>query len=214
MQCISCLDFHNKNSLLYWQRKSADSFRPICKHNKTETERLNTMGSPTIHAQLSAKRFGGKPEDYLKVHELMDSSKSAMADLRHRTLTHNSWFVTTILERIFGQTIKNSDGKDIAVRDIGQWHVMEDFHGHFPTVQDYLMNMTFQPWMDNGAEVPPSNIGLPPLDKALLDPKPQATKKPDEASLAVSGMEPIEVDSSDDPEFPPKRNCGGGGRLD
>lgn len=32
---------------------------------------------PYIHAELSAKRFGGVPEDYLDIHELMDSSKAA-----------------------------------------------------------------------------------------------------------------------------------------
>ena len=157
------------------------------------------MGSPIIHAELSAKRFGGKPEDYLKIHELMDSSKEAMSDLRHRVLTHNSWFVTKILEMIFGPTIENSEGKKISVRLIGQWHVMEDFQGAFPTVQDYVTNFKLQPWMDNGKDGarPPSEEGLPPFDTSLLIPKPRP--------------EPEEF-SSDSGFFP--RGCGSEGRID
>lgn len=56
---------------------------------------------PHIHAESSAKKFGGKPEDYLDIHNLLDSSKAALCDSRHRVLTHNSWFVGVILEKIW-----------------------------------------------------------------------------------------------------------------
>jgi len=36
------------------------------------------------HALSSVKRFGGKPEDYLPIHEFFDESKSHFADFRHR----------------------------------------------------------------------------------------------------------------------------------
>jgi hypothetical protein len=158
------------------------------------------MGSPSLHAEQSAKRFGGVPQDYIEIHELMDSSKKAFSDLRHRALTHNSWFVTEILEKIFGRTIKNSAGVKVAVRDIGQWHVMEDFGGSFPTAQDYLTNFKLEPWMDNGANdsVPPSHVGLPKFNKSLLTPKPFVTPKKET---------PPRV-------FRPSGGCGGGGRFD
>lgn len=41
---------------------------------------------PFIRAQLSAKKFGGKPEDYLDIHHEMDISKSCLADVRHRAI--------------------------------------------------------------------------------------------------------------------------------
>lgn len=75
------------------------------------------MSKPWIHALSSAKRYGGKPEDYMDIHNLMDSSKSSIADNRHRALTHNSWFIGYILEKVFGSTLKNSDGKIVSVRD-------------------------------------------------------------------------------------------------
>lgn len=62
------------------------------------------MSKPIIHARSSARRFGGEPEDYLPIHDLMDSSKAVFPDNRHRALTHNSWFFF-IVERIFGHEI-------------------------------------------------------------------------------------------------------------
>ncbi len=114
------------------------------------------MGKPHQHAESSAKKFGGKLEDYLEVHLLLDSSKMAFADNRHRALTHNSWFVNHILPKIFGNTITNSDKKSISVIDIAEQHILEDFSYHFiPTAQDYLTQMMKSSWM-HGQGLPPS----------------------------------------------------------
>ena len=117
------------------------------------------MAKPWIHAESSARKFGGKPEDYIEIHNLMDSSKAAFADNRHRALTHNAWFIGTILERIFGVTFENSDGKTVSVRDIGEQHVLEDYGNRYiPTAQDFLAEMNFRNWMNNGLNAaPPSN---------------------------------------------------------
>ena len=114
------------------------------------------MAKPYLHALSSARRFGGKPEDYMDIHNLMDSSKSIMPDNRHRALTHNSWFIGTILERIFGPTFVNSAGKTVSVRDVAEQHVLEDYGGRFiPTAQDFLQDIEYRDWM-NGHGVPPS----------------------------------------------------------
>jgi hypothetical protein len=114
------------------------------------------MGKPHQHAESSAKKFGGNMEDYLEVHLLLDSSKMAFADNRHRALTHNSWFINHILPKIFGNTITNSQGKLVSVIDIAEQHILEDFTFHFiPTAQDYLMQMTISSWM-HGQGLPAS----------------------------------------------------------
>jgi hypothetical protein len=120
------------------------------------------MAKPLIHANSSARRFGGKPDDYLEIHNMMDSSKAFMADSRHRALTHNSWFIW-LLEKIFGTYITNSDGKQVSVRDIGEQHVIEDFAGRFiPSPQDYLENLELKDWMIDGkGEAPASCKKLP-----------------------------------------------------
>lgn len=115
------------------------------------------MAKPIIHAESSARKFGGKPDDYIEIHNLMDSSKATIADSRHRALTHNSWFVGVILEKIFGVTLTNSDGKTISVREIGEQHVLEDFGNRFiPSAQDYLQEIEIQEWMIKGTGCPPS----------------------------------------------------------
>lgn len=122
------------------------------------------MAKPHIHANSSARKYGGVPEDYMPIHNFMDSSKSAMPDNRHRALTHNSWFIGAggPLELAFGVTIKNSDGKVVSVRDIGEDHILEDFGMKFiPTASDYLQEMEFKLWMNNGREaVPPSHAKI------------------------------------------------------
>ena len=118
------------------------------------------MSKPWIHAVSSARKFGGRPEDYMDIHNLMDSSKGCIGDNRHRCLTHNSWFVAAggPLERIFGVVLKNSDGREVSVRDIGEQHILEDFGMRFiPTPQDYLEEMESKSWMSNGHKDIPSS---------------------------------------------------------
>ena len=119
------------------------------------------MSKPYIHAESSAKRWGGTPEEYLPIHQLMDSSKGTVADNRHRALTHNSWFIAPDgpLERIFGVVMTNSVGRKVMVRDIGEQHILEDFGGKFiPTPQDYLEQVPIQDWMNNGRGTPPPSF--------------------------------------------------------
>lgn len=80
------------------------------------------MAHPIEHAKSSARRFGGVPEDYVAVHCWFDESKSQLADFRHRALRHHADGIFQA-ERLFGITIKNSDGKDVPVRYIGEQHV-------------------------------------------------------------------------------------------
>lgn len=98
-------------------------------------------------------------EDYLDIHIFMDTSKATIADNRHRALTHTSWFIGTVLERVFGYSITNSDGKIVSVRDIGEQHVMEDL-GFIPTPQDYLAGIPYEKWMNGFAAKPPSMKGI------------------------------------------------------
>ncbi len=115
------------------------------------------MAKPWVHAVSSARRFGGDAEDYLEIHNHLDATKSAFADNRHRAITHNAWYIGPggPLEIAFGVTVTNSDGKRISVRTIAEQHIMEDFGGFIPTLQDFLCEMEYKPWM-NGQGEPPS----------------------------------------------------------
>jgi len=116
------------------------------------------MANAHIHSVSSARKFGGQPDDYLAVHIKMDCSKAYISDNRHRSLTHSSFWIHEVMIPIFGYTIKNSNGKDISVKDICEQHILEDFGMRFiPTAQDYLENLEFKDWMNNGIKDFPSS---------------------------------------------------------
>ena len=111
------------------------------------------MANPLIHAKSSVKRWGGKVEDYLPIHELIDSPKATMNNNSSRMLTHNTWFAYTIIPKIFGYNIINSEGKSVDSVDIAMLHIAEDFRMKFvPTPQDYLKHLQLQSWMNNGVK--------------------------------------------------------------
>ena len=101
---------------------------------------------PLIHATISAKRFGGEPEDYQAIHDFFDWSKIAYPHMKHRAILHNS-FGIYLCEKIFGTFITNKDGKKVSVRDVAEQHVIDDL-GLIPTVQDWLEGLPMdKPWM-------------------------------------------------------------------
>ena len=124
------------------------------------------MANPLIHSKSSTKRWGGKVEDYMPIHELLDSPKVCMNNNTARSMTHNTWFAYTIIPKIFGYTIINSDGKSVDTVDIAMLHIAEDYrHLFVPTPQDFLKNMTLQPWMNNAVKI----IDNPESIKAAKD---------------------------------------------
>lgn len=108
---------------------------------------------PFLHSKNSARKYGGTPEDYQEIHDFMDSSKSALADMRHRSYFHNA-FGIFVVEKVFGTTITNSEGKEVSVRDIAEDHVIEDL-GFIPTLENWLSNMKEQDWMLGGRRKQP-----------------------------------------------------------
>lgn len=100
---------------------------------------------PLIHAKISAKKYGGKAEDYLPLHDFFDWSKIAYPNMKHRAILHSS-FGIYMLEKVFGTCIRNSDGKDVSVRDIGEDHVLQDL-GFIPTIENWLEDLPIKGWM-------------------------------------------------------------------
>lgn len=101
--------------------------------------------NPYHHSLSSAKKYGGKWEDYVEIHTWFDESKAHFADFRHRALRHHSWGIFQCEAR-FGHTIMNSAGQLVPVRFIGEQHVIEDC-GFIPSVQDWLKNIQAPVWM-------------------------------------------------------------------
>lgn len=127
------------------------------------------MANPMVHSRSSVKRWGGKVEDYMAIHKLLDSPKATMNNNTSRMLTHNTWFAYEVVPLIFGYNIINSDGRSVDVVDIAMLHIAEDFrHKFIPTPQDYLQHMQVQPWMNNGVK-PIGNEESEQVVKDLLE---------------------------------------------
>ncbi len=103
------------------------------------------MSHPLHHAISSQKKWAGKIDDYLPIHNWFDETKSSYPDMRHRALRHHAEGIFWCEEK-FGVYITNSDGKMVPVRALGEQHVKEDI-GFIPTIKEYLDNMNIVGWM-------------------------------------------------------------------
>ena len=120
---------------------------------------------PHIHARNSARKYGGRPEDYLPIHDTIDSSKSAHASVRHRAVMHSA-FGVYLVERIHGHTLVNSEGRTVSVRDVAEDHVLEDL-GTIPSLDDWLRNLPVEPWMGG----PVRHHTFIPIEKTTQEPR-------------------------------------------
>ena len=118
---------------------------------------------PLLHAKVSVRKFGGKVEDYLHLHNWMDSTKAHIPDMRHRMVLHNSWGIY-FGEQIFGAYFVNSSGKDVSVRDVLEQHVLDDL-GHIPTLEKCFEGMQAEPWMGSTVRGAPIKMKISDLDK-------------------------------------------------
>jgi len=103
------------------------------------------MAKPIFHATNSARKFGGKPEDYLHIHNKMDTTKSAHASMKHRIIFHSA-FGIYLIEDLFGVSFENSDGRTVSTRDVAEQHVLEDL-GFIPSLDDWLDEVNEKAWM-------------------------------------------------------------------
>lgn len=92
-----------------------------------------------VHSQISVRKRGGVMEDYLKIHDFMDSTKELCSDNRHRIL-HTMWGIKRVIVPIFGHTIINSNNKQINVKDMcEQDHILPDYQNRFiPNLSDFV----------------------------------------------------------------------------
>jgi hypothetical protein len=109
------------------------------------------------HAKSCVRRWGGSIDDFLPIHEFIDSSKQVIGDVRHRSIYHHTLGVF-LCERIFGKTItvqKNLKTVEIPVRLVAEQHILEDL-GWLPSPSDYIDGMPIKPWMSGSVlkEVP------------------------------------------------------------
>jgi hypothetical protein len=103
--------------------------------------------TPYKHAQSTAQKWGGTPEDYVNIHDWFDETKAYTGDWTHRALRHHSAGIQWAVET-FGHTIQNSNGQKIPTKLIAEQHIEEDC-GFIPTPHQYLQPLKKAPeaWM-------------------------------------------------------------------
>lgn len=109
------------------------------------------------HAKSCARKWGGTPEDYIAVHEFIDSSKKIIGDVRHRAIYHHTEGVW-LCQQIFGRVLQIPRDDDVPglgevrrfvevpVRLIAERHILEDL-GWLPSPADYLKDTPVATWM-------------------------------------------------------------------
>jgi hypothetical protein len=95
------------------------------------------MAHPLLHSKSSAKKFGGIPEDYIHLHNWLDETKAWYGHSLHRMWRHHSEGIFE-MERLFGQSFLNSDGKIVYTRYVGEQHVKEDCYNYLPSAKEWI----------------------------------------------------------------------------
>jgi hypothetical protein len=107
---------------------------------------------PYQDARASAARSGREWVEDLAIHELIDSSKAAFADLRHRIILHSVDLGAELAARAFPE---RPDAREVVRR-----HVIEDL-GHPRTVGDWLGHCNLH-------RLPRPHPGSVPIDEEAL----------------------------------------------
>lgn len=100
------------------------------------------MSNPLVHAERSARRWGGVPEDFQPVHQWFDGTKAHVADNRHRMILHIG-FGIALADQVFGLAITNAYGRRVFVREIGLQDILEDL-GFISTLEECLKEHPFR----------------------------------------------------------------------
>lgn len=95
------------------------------------------MAHPLLHAKSSVKKFGGKEEDYIDIHNWFDETKAWVGHSFHRAFRHHSEGIFEC-EKKFGASFINSDGKKVYTRYVGEQHVKEDCYNYIPSAKEWL----------------------------------------------------------------------------
>ena len=138
---------------------------------------------PLQHAKISAKKHGGKWEDYIEIHQWFDQTKAHVADMRHRAILHNA-FGIMLCSQVFGEVMVNSSGKEISVRDIGEDHVLEDL-GTIPSISKVIESIDFKnlSWLGGVGKRNGKKISL----KEEVDEEPSTPEDTENENLFVDG---------------------------
>lgn len=103
------------------------------------------MANPQVHARSSARKFGGKWENYIELHAFLDSSKLHYAKATHRALLHHQFGKKLALDIFVPKLVKEMRTENYTsvlefCRDVIDQHFSEDFTKFLPSVSKWFEN--------------------------------------------------------------------------
>jgi hypothetical protein len=93
------------------------------------------------HAQVAARRFGGRWQDWYDFHDWFDQSKMAFPSMQHRMFLHSD-FGAGVATRLFGEILTAADGTRIASIELAEAHLVEDL-GRVVKLSEWLEEMDY-----------------------------------------------------------------------
>lgn len=93
---------------------------------------------PLQHAQISAHRYGGRWQDWLRFHDWVDQSKALFASMQHRMLLHSD-FGAWLAPLVFGEVFTAGEAS-ARTADLFDDHQLEDL-GRTYTLSEWLKEL-------------------------------------------------------------------------
>src|SRR5579885_1584730 len=108
------------------------------------------------HCLHSCERFGGRPDDYLPLHQFLNSARTVLPDKASRCVLHNAWGIDLVV-RCLGTTFRrSSDHIQTSTRQVAEMHILRDL-GAIPTMLEAVRTVPLAKWMYENA-VPLSRL--------------------------------------------------------
>nr|WP_296430295.1 hypothetical protein [Roseovarius sp. BRH_c41] len=101
------------------------------------------MAHPLHHAESSARKFGGVPDDYQFVHDWFDSSKEHLGLFVHRAHKHHTVGIYDA-ERHFGRSLIDNDPTQIVGDPRAAWVAAVAGHQTILGFEDWLLKVSVE----------------------------------------------------------------------
>jgi hypothetical protein len=99
-----------------------------------------------VHVRESIRKWGGEPNDYVRVHAFFDAVEQPQLNAAQRRALHHHAEGIFLAEAVFGVTITTSTGRQLPTRWIGEQHVKREF-GRIPSAGEWLQAINPAAWM-------------------------------------------------------------------
>jgi hypothetical protein len=99
---------------------------------------------PLQHARITAHRYGGEWQDWIKIHDWIDRSKAIFPSMQHRMFLHSD-FGEWLAVRIHGEAISSKERAVVSTRDLFRDHQVEDL-GRVVTLAEWLCEIDADYW--------------------------------------------------------------------